>query len=105
MAQPMKRLTVDVPANLYHRLSAVCAHRELKMADVVRDMLERELSRDHGAPVGSKGMPKHGAPVVSSTAPDLPLVSGGTPNQGTPIESGQRENGHHEPIIGLGDFR
>ena len=42
-AQRMKRLTIDVSADLHTRLKLECTRRGLKIADVVRDLLEREF--------------------------------------------------------------
>jgi hypothetical protein len=42
-AEPMKRLTIDVSESLHKRMKAQCALRGSKMADVVRDLLEREF--------------------------------------------------------------
>lgn len=42
--KPMKRLTIDVPLNLHTRVKTQCAVQGLKMADVVRDMLERRAA-------------------------------------------------------------
>ena len=39
-AQPMKRLTIDVPASLHARIKSQCAMRSIKMADEVRSLLE-----------------------------------------------------------------
>lgn len=36
---PMKRLTIDIPAELHAQLKADCAMRGRKMADEVRDFL------------------------------------------------------------------
>ena len=41
--EPMKRFTIDVPVELHRRVKAGCAQRGLKMADVLRDLLEREF--------------------------------------------------------------
>ena len=41
--EPMKRFTIDVPASLHTRVKIGCAQRGLKMADVLREMLEREF--------------------------------------------------------------
>lgn len=38
-----KRFTVDVPAPLHRRVKLTCVERGLNMADVVRDLLEREF--------------------------------------------------------------
>ncbi|MCW6512403.1 plasmid partition protein ParG [Lichenifustis flavocetrariae] len=39
----MKRFTIDVPDSLHKRVKTACAMRGLKMADVIRDMLDREF--------------------------------------------------------------
>lgn len=45
-ALPMKRLTIDVPADLHARIKAQCAMRGVKMADAVRALLERHFTDD-----------------------------------------------------------
>ncbi len=42
-AEPMKRFTIDVPVSLHTRIKTQCAMRGVKMADVLRDLLEREF--------------------------------------------------------------
>jgi hypothetical protein len=42
-AERMKRLTIDVPLSLHTRIKAGCALSERKIADVARDLLEREF--------------------------------------------------------------
>ncbi|TDX22956.1 plasmid segregation centromere-binding protein ParG [Modicisalibacter xianhensis] len=37
--EPMKRLTIDIPARLHAQLKADCAMRGRKMADEIRDLL------------------------------------------------------------------
>jgi ParG len=39
----MKRFTIDVPLDLHCRVKTACAQRGLKMADVLRDLLEHEF--------------------------------------------------------------
>jgi hypothetical protein len=39
----MKRFTIDVEDTLHKRIKAQCAMRGVKMADVIREMLEREF--------------------------------------------------------------
>jgi hypothetical protein len=39
----MKRLTIDIPADLHRRVKRECADRGVKMADVVRDLLLAEF--------------------------------------------------------------
>ena len=42
-AEPMKRFTIDVGEGLHRRIKAQCANRGAKMADVIRELLEREF--------------------------------------------------------------
>jgi len=65
IAQPMKRFTIEVPADLYHRLSAVCARRQIKIADMVRELIECEFSRERNLAVVSGGTHEV-APIESS---------------------------------------
>ncbi len=39
----MKRLTIDVPANLHSAVKVECARKGVKMADTIRDILENEF--------------------------------------------------------------
>lgn len=39
--EAVKRLTIDVPEGLHKRIKAACAMRGTKMADVIRDMLDK----------------------------------------------------------------
>jgi hypothetical protein len=41
--EPMKRLTIDIPVSLHKRVKSQCALQNLKMADVVRDFLEKRF--------------------------------------------------------------
>jgi hypothetical protein len=43
-AEPMKRLTIDVPRSLHSRIKAACALRGSKMVDEIRVLLEREFT-------------------------------------------------------------
>jgi ParG len=43
--EAMKRFTIDVPVSLHTRIKAQCALKGLKMADVLREMLEREFPK------------------------------------------------------------
>ncbi len=38
-----KRLTIDIPVSLHKRVKSQCALRNVRMADIVRDMLEQEF--------------------------------------------------------------
>lgn len=42
-AEPMKRFTIDVPVSLHTRVKTECAKSGRKMADVVRNLLERQF--------------------------------------------------------------
>lgn len=42
---PMKRLTIDIPAELHSQLKADCAMRGRKMADEVRDLLMEKYEK------------------------------------------------------------
>ena len=42
-AAAMKRLTIDVPASLHARIKSQCALRGSKMADEVRELLEKHF--------------------------------------------------------------
>ena len=44
--QPMKRLTIDVPLDLHKRIKTQCAERGTKMADAVRELLERQFPKE-----------------------------------------------------------
>lgn len=39
-----KRLTIDITEGLHKRIKAQCAMRGTKMADVIRELLEKEFS-------------------------------------------------------------
>ena len=41
--EPMKRLTIDVSVNLHRRIKSQCALKNLRMADEIRDLLERHF--------------------------------------------------------------
>lgn len=41
----MKRLTIDVPAELHTQLKVFCAARGERMADVLRRLIEQEVSK------------------------------------------------------------
>ena len=43
-AEPMKRLTIDVPKSLHTRIKAACALRGSKMVEEIRTLLEREYA-------------------------------------------------------------
>lgn len=42
---PMKRLTIDIPAELHAKLKADCAMRGRKMADEVRELLMEKYGK------------------------------------------------------------
>ena len=41
--EAMKRFTIDVPVTLHTRIKMECARRGIKMADMLRELLEREF--------------------------------------------------------------
>ena len=41
----MKRFTIDVPIELHTRIKVACAGRGQKMADMLRELLEREFAK------------------------------------------------------------
>lgn len=43
-ATPMKRLTIDVSDDLHRRIKTRCAAEGVKMADVIRDLLEEHFT-------------------------------------------------------------
>ena len=43
-AEANKRLTIDITEGLHKRIKAQCAMRGTKMADVIRDLLEKEFA-------------------------------------------------------------
>lgn len=43
-AIPLKRLTIDIPAELHGRIKAQCALRGIKMADEIRVLLDNHFS-------------------------------------------------------------
>ncbi|MDE2252715.1 MAG: hypothetical protein KGL42_00350 [Betaproteobacteria bacterium] len=40
--EKMSRLTIDIPAGLHRKIKAACATEGLKMADVVRELLNKK---------------------------------------------------------------
>lgn len=42
---PMKRLTIDIPAELHTRFKIFCASRGERMADVLRRLIEQEVEQ------------------------------------------------------------
>ncbi|HEV2556982.1 MAG TPA: plasmid partition protein ParG [Bosea sp. (in: a-proteobacteria)] len=47
-AEPMKRFTIDVSEGLHRRIKMQCAERGTKMADVIRELLEKEFPASKG---------------------------------------------------------
>jgi hypothetical protein len=43
--EAMKRFTIDVPIELHRRIKTQCAMRGSKMADVLREILEKEFPK------------------------------------------------------------
>ncbi len=46
MTSRMKRLTIDVSAELHSAIKVDCARRGIKMADAIRDILASEFGGD-----------------------------------------------------------
>lgn len=44
-SEPVKRLTIEIPAQLHAQVKAECALRGLKMKDLVRTLLEQECGK------------------------------------------------------------
>ena len=42
--EPVKRLTIEIPAQLHAQVKAACALRGVKMKDLVRTLLEQECA-------------------------------------------------------------
>ena len=42
--EPVKRLTIELPARLHAQVKAMCALRSIKMKDLVRTLLEQECA-------------------------------------------------------------
>ena len=42
-SEPMKRFTIDMPDELHFRVKTACARHGLRMADMLRYLLEREF--------------------------------------------------------------
>ena len=43
--EPVKRLTIEIPARLHAQVKAECALRGVKMKDLVRTLLEQECAQ------------------------------------------------------------
>ena len=41
--EPMKRLTIDIPDMLHRRVKSRCSQDGLRMAEVIRDLLEQRF--------------------------------------------------------------
>jgi hypothetical protein len=46
LTESLKRLTVDVPLELHKRIKSQCAIRNVKMADEIRELLEKHFSQE-----------------------------------------------------------
>jgi hypothetical protein len=62
-AEPIKRLTIDVPVSLHRRFKTQCALQELVMADVIRELLEQRFPAAEGK---TNQADEGAAPTVSS---------------------------------------
>jgi hypothetical protein len=54
-AEAMKRFTIDVPLALHKRIKSQCAMRGVKMADVLRELLEKQFPGDSVPRAGDDG--------------------------------------------------
>jgi hypothetical protein len=45
--EPTKRLTIDIPLSLHQRVKSQCALRGQKMADEVRELLEKHFGQEY----------------------------------------------------------
>lgn len=61
-ADPIKRLTIDIPLSLHVRVKSQCVLRGISMVDVVREFLEREFAEHSG--FGSLSAPAKAAPKI-----------------------------------------
>ena len=52
-AEAMKRFTIDVPLALHKRIKSRCAMRGAKMADVLRELLEKEFPEEYQRGAGA----------------------------------------------------
>ena len=41
--QPIRRLTIDLPAEMHHRIKRRCVEQDETMSDVIRDILIKEF--------------------------------------------------------------
>ena len=48
-AEPMKRLTVDIPESLHTRIKLGCVANHQKMADAIRALLEQHWPHEEAA--------------------------------------------------------
>ena len=44
-AEPMKRLTIDIPEDLHRRLKITAASQDMRMADLVREWIRKGLEK------------------------------------------------------------
>jgi len=59
-AEPLKRLTIDIPLSLHRRAKVGCALENLRMADVVRQHLEQRFPAAAEAAAANTETQKHG---------------------------------------------
>lgn len=45
-SDPMKRLTLDIPASLHRRIKVTCANHGTKMADELRELLLQKYPKE-----------------------------------------------------------
>lgn len=54
-AEPSKRLTIDIPSDLHRTMKVQCAVRGERMADVVRELLEKHFAPGYEESGGAGG--------------------------------------------------
>ena len=59
-AEPVKRLTIDIPLGLHRRVKAGCVGEEVYIADLVRQFLDRRFPADGTAPKHDGTTPRKG---------------------------------------------
>lgn len=65
-AEPMKRLTIDIPVSLHRRVKTACVSENLVMAEVVRKYLEKRFPEPEPTPTPEPA----GAPTSTETQKD-----------------------------------
>ena len=64
--EPMRRLSVEIPDDLHHRLRRLALDERTTLAAIVREMLEREIERRQK----SDPLARHAVPPAASRKDD-----------------------------------